>query len=102
MPGWPGNVLDEVNDRQSPPDGAGRRPSLRAEGCTRKPARRLRGQRAGFPFPKVWRGAGLMRSRDRRIVALSRNFVCPVSDLRLDDGAHGAYAARPSLARDGR
>src|SRR5258708_38273204 len=34
------------------------------------------------------------------IAAPNRNFVCPVPDSKLDDGARDAYAARPSLARD--
>jgi len=34
------------------------------------------------------------------IVAPNRNFVCPVPDSKLDDGARSAYAAWPSLARN--
>src|SRR5260370_19634436 len=34
------------------------------------------------------------------IVALSRNFVCPVPDLRLDTDACPRYAARPMTVTD--
>ena len=64
---------------------------------TRKPAREG-AQRAGFLFPKVFRGPAVEARREDDSSAESK-FRLSGSDLKLDDGARPAYATRPSLAR---